>query len=94
MIAPSTNDSRQPTFTGKIAVLSITHREQRSTDTTQPVAAVDRNVHPPATARGDQLVDRGVDRAVLAADPHSGQEAAAKNHPGENVSAVSTVPRR
>lgn len=34
----------------------------------QPVGAVDDQVHPPAHARGDQLVDGGVDRRVLAAD--------------------------
>ena len=42
----------------------------------EPVAAVDRKVHEAAHTRRDQLVDGGVDRRVLAADPEAGEEAA------------------
>ena len=41
----------------------------------EPVGAVDRKIDPAAGARGDQLVDGTVDRAVLAADPEAGEEA-------------------
>jgi hypothetical protein len=37
-------------------------RQQRAADATEPVAAVDRDVDPPALFGGDQLVDRRVDR--------------------------------
>ena len=47
-----------------------------------PEAAVDREVDPAAVARGDQLVDRRVDRGVLAADAHAGEEAAHEEVPG------------
>ncbi len=51
------------------------HRQQRATDAAEPVAAVDRDVHAPAVVLRDQLVDRRVDRGVLAADPHPRDEA-------------------
>jgi hypothetical protein len=41
----------------------------------QPVGAVDRQVDAAAVLGGDQLVDRGVDRGVLAADAEAGEEA-------------------
>jgi hypothetical protein len=40
-----------------------------------PIAPVDRQVHLPAVARRDQLVDGGVDRRILATDSHTGEEA-------------------
>ncbi len=74
MIAPSTNDSRQPTFDGKDRGVEQHHRQQRAADATEPVAAVDRHIDAAALAGRDQLVDRGVDRAVLSADAHAGDE--------------------
>ena len=59
-------------------------REQRSVEERQrgepadrrsdPVAAVDREVDAATVPGGDQLIDCRVDRRVLAADPHAGQE--------------------
>jgi hypothetical protein len=37
----------------------------------EPVRAVDHDVDAAAVLRGDQLVDRRVDRGVLAADAHA-----------------------
>ena len=56
-----------------------------------PVAAVDRQIHLTAVARWDQLVDRGVDRRVLAADPHAGEETEQEELPGLHANAVATV---
>jgi hypothetical protein len=49
-------------------------RAQRADDDAAPVSAVDRDVHPPAVAGRDQLVDRGVDGRVLPADTHARDE--------------------
>ena len=50
-------------------------RTARAGGGAEPEGAVDREVDPAARARGDQLVDRGVDRRVLAADAQAGEEA-------------------
>ena len=50
-------------------------RERRAERGAEPVGAVDREVDPAARARRDQLVDRRVDRRVLAADAEAGEEA-------------------
>jgi hypothetical protein len=50
-------------------------RAERAARRPEPVRAVDDQVHPAAHSRGDQLVDRRVDRRVLAADPGAGEEA-------------------
>ena len=49
-------------------------RAQGSEDRTDPVGAVDGDVDPPSVLRRHHLVDRGVDRGVLAADAGSGDE--------------------
>src|SRR5579875_2109167 len=46
-----------------------------SSDLADPEAAVDREIRPAAAARGDELLDRGIDRGILAADPGTGHEA-------------------
>jgi len=48
----------------------------------EPVAAVDHQVHPAADPGRNQLVDRRVDRRVLAADPRAGEEARRVEVPG------------
>jgi hypothetical protein len=50
-------------------------RRRRAEDRADPVGADDQ-VHGPAQARGNQLVDGRVDRRVLAADARAGHEAA------------------
>jgi hypothetical protein len=57
-------------------------RADRADRRPDPVAAVDREVDPAAVPRGDQLIDRRVDRRVLAADARSGEEAADEEVPG------------
>ena len=81
-IAPSPNASRQPTSTEKSCGSRRTIDEQRADRRAEPPRAVDREVDPPAHARRDQLVDRGVDRRVLAADPGAGEEAEEEEAPG------------
>src|SRR5207244_3638206 len=52
------------------------HRlRERADERAEPVRAVDRQIRVPAVAGGDELVDRRVDRGVLAADPGAGEEA-------------------
>jgi hypothetical protein len=58
------------------------HREQRADRGADPVGAVDHQVDAAAHPGRDQLVDRRVDRRVLAADPHPGEEAASEEVPG------------
>ena len=61
-------------------------RQQRAGGGSGPVGAVDQDVDPAAVVGRDQLVDRRVDRAVLAADAHPGDEAAGEEEqrrPGE-----------
>jgi hypothetical protein len=48
----------------------------------EPVRAVYREVHGPPDASGYQFVDGGIDRGVLAPDPHSGQEPEHEEEPG------------
>jgi hypothetical protein len=69
--APRPKARRQPTSAAKSAA--------RGAD---PVAAVDDQVDPAAHPGRDQLVDRGVDRRVLAADPGAGEEAGGVEVPG------------
>ena len=61
---------------GEDAGVEREHREERAGGRPAPVAAVDRDVDASAFLRGDQLVDRRVDRAVLAANAEPGEEAA------------------
>ena len=49
-------------------------RGERAEDRAGPVAAVDPDVDAAPVLRGHHLVDRGVDRRVLAADPHPRDE--------------------
>src|SRR5690606_13362917 len=56
-------------------------RAERAESRAHPEAAVDREVGSPAVPRRDQLLDRGVDRRVLAADPRPGEEAEEEEAP-------------
>ncbi len=56
--------------------------QQGAADRAEPVAAVDDEVDPAPVVGRDQLVDRGVDRRVLAADAEAGQEAEEEEPPG------------
>ncbi len=56
--------------------------QQGAADRAEPVAAVDDQVDPAAVLGGDQLVDRGVDGRVLAADAEAGEEAEEEEPPG------------
>ncbi|CAL2065305.1 protein of unknown function [Streptomyces murinus] len=56
--------------------------QQRTAHRAQPEAAVDDQVDTAAVVGRDQLVDRGVDRRVLAADAEAGQEAEEEEPPG------------
>jgi hypothetical protein len=56
--------------------------------------AVDRQCHTPAHARGDELVDRGVDRCVLAADPRAREHAEEPKLQKFQANAVATVKSR
>jgi hypothetical protein len=49
-------------------------RADRAARRAEPVRAVDDEVDAPPHARRDELVDRGVDRRVLAADARAGEE--------------------
>ena len=69
---PRRNASRQPTL-GANALRKI-ERGERSEDRARPVAAVDPDVDAAPVLRRHHLVDRGVDRRVLAADPHPRDE--------------------
>ena len=57
-------------------------RGERAAGGPDPVAAVDDQVDAPAHAGGDQLVDRRVDRRVLAADAGAGEESCRVEVPG------------
>ena len=65
-----------PDVDGEDARVERKHREQRAGGRPAPVGAVDRDVDATTLPGRDELVDRGVDRAVLAADPEAGEEAA------------------
>ena len=69
---PIRNASRQPTF-GRERVQED-ERGERAEDRAGPVAAVDPDVDAAPVLRRHHLVDRGVDRRVLAADPHPRDE--------------------
>ena len=58
------------------------NRRRRAERGADPVGAVDDQVDATANARGDQLVDRGVDRGILAADPGAGEEPSGVEVPG------------
>ena len=66
----------------KIAVSSSSSAARPPIAGADPEAAVDREVDAAAVARRDQLVDRRVDRGVLAADAHAGQEPEDEEVPG------------
>src|SRR5690606_680557 len=51
------------------------HGDQAAERRTDPVAAVDGQIRLPAVAGRNQLVDGRVDRGVLSADAHTGDEA-------------------
>ena len=55
-------------------LLQEDQREQAADDGAEPERAVDDQVDPAAGAGGDHLVDRRVDRRVLAADAGAGEE--------------------
>lgn len=57
-------------------------RQQGAADRAQPEAAVDDQVDPAPVLGGDQLVDRGVDGRVLAADAEAREEAEGEEPPG------------
>ncbi len=57
-------------------------RGKRAERGAEPVAAVDDQVDAAAHARRDQLVDRRVDRRILAADPRAREEARHEQVPG------------
>ena len=69
---PIRNASRQPTLTAK--ALRKMQRDERAEDRPGPVGAVDPDVDPAPVLRRHHLVDRRVDRRVLAADAHPGDE--------------------
>ena len=71
------------------------HEAQQRTDRgADPEAAVDREVDPAAHARRDQLVDRRIDRRVLAADADAGDQAdTPRSHAKSVENAVATVAR-
>ena len=50
------------------------HEHHRCQQRSRPIGPVDCDVHPSPVARRDQFVDGGVDRGVLAADPHPRDE--------------------
>jgi len=57
-------------------------RGQRARGGPDPVGPVDEQVHPPADPGGDELVDRGVDRRVLAPDARARDRAGEEEVPG------------
>ena len=81
-IAPEAKASRQPRSDWKIEVSRRNSEASAAETGADPEAAVDGEVHLAAVARGDQLVDGRVDRGVLPADAHAGQEAAEEEVPG------------
>ena len=54
-------------------------RRERSERGADPVAAVDAKIHLAANARGNQLVDRRIDRSVFAADAEAGDDPACRH---------------
>jgi hypothetical protein len=71
---------------GKDARVEQNHRCRRSRDRPEPEAAVDDEVHASAHARRYELVDRRIDRRVLAPDTEAGDRAAqrkAREVPGK-----------
>ena len=67
--------TRQPRSGGSRPGASSTLEPDRAERRADPEAAVDREIRAAAIARGDQLLDGGVDRRVFAADARAGQEA-------------------
>ena len=69
-------ERQPPADVGREQVVVEQHeRAECAAGRAEPVRAVDHQVHAPAHARGDQLVDRRVDGGVLAADAGAGEEA-------------------
>ena len=79
---PSPKASRQPRSAAKIEVSRKSSASRRAGRRAQPVGAVDDQVDAAAHPRRDQLVDRRVDRRVLAADAGAGEEAGGEEVPG------------
>ena len=86
------NASRQPTSAAKSARVEQDDRGDGADRGAEPVAAVDDQVDAAAHPGRDQLVDRRVDRRVLAADAGAGEEAGDEEVPGgAKEKAVATV---
>ena len=77
-MAPRPNASRQPQAGSTMVGSSSGIVSSEPSGGPDPEGAVDRDVDPAAVLRRDQLVDRGVDGGVLAADAHAGEEAGAE----------------
>jgi len=60
-----------PPAPSRLDVVERPQRDDRAEDGARPVRSVDREVDPAAVLGRDHLVDRGVDRGVLAADAHA-----------------------
>ena len=73
------------------AVVEEEQRDQAAERGADPEAAVDGQVDAAAVARRDQLVDRAVDRGVLAADPEPGERAKEEEIQTSVANAVATV---
>ena len=71
---PTRKPIRQPASSGTSAGSSRNRLANGTEPRAGPVGAVDRDVDPTAIAGRDQLVDRRVDRRILAADAHAGDE--------------------
>ncbi len=80
-IAPRPKATRQPTSAAKIDGRARDDRPQCARGGAEPERAGDDQVHRPAHARGNQHVERGVDRRVLTADAGAGEEAAEREGP-------------
>jgi hypothetical protein len=59
-------------YRGEVVQEDVGH--ERAQDCAGPVGAVDPDVDPAPVLRGHHLIDRRVDRRVLAADAHPGDE--------------------
>ena len=72
--APMKKAIRQPVSGSEMHRIEQDHRAGGANRRADPEAAVDDEVGPAAHARRDQLLDRRVDRRVLAADAGAGEE--------------------
>ena len=69
-----TEEERDAPADARLELVEEDEGAQRADDGPGPVGAVDHEVDAAPEAGGDQLVDRGVDGRVLAADAHAGDE--------------------